>query len=204
MPIDFSAPTTKNVVEIPGYVRPEVPVEHYEEEFSTERGCEEAFRKKYVGWLYGPNMTREDEDEANKTPHYRLAEYVVAKMFGVRPEPRNRTGYDIDTRGLLLGGKEYGRIEQKTYSLRNNYQVINGVCRDRWRADVLSEDNVLSKRGKCDYVFACIWDHFDQQFYWFRIPAEAAFANKSLVLGRGVRGGYGKWEKYRWVGPENE
>jgi hypothetical protein len=171
------------------------------QEVSGHTGLDKAIRKAYIPFVFGEPKTLSPSEllRAYSTPTHRIAEMAVAQMFGVEPENAYNAFFDVDTRGLLWDGVDYGRIEVRTRALRK--MVSNG--RTYYRIDPLSEKDSRTKKGKCDWVFVCCYDHFEDELVWFRIPHNVAFMTKSLVISKNVVG-YGWADKYLWVGPDND
>jgi hypothetical protein len=163
-----------------------------------EKDLSRAVRKSLTPFLADGGSTEEfDED-----PYSRLAEKAVAKLFDVEVEPATNPGYDVDSRGIILDGVDYGRIEVRCRTMLRKVDKQTG--RISWRIDPLSEKDVRSKMGMFEWLFVCMWDVLEEELVWFRIPGYRALRNKSLVINRQVGGGYGWANEFIWCGPEAE
>jgi len=188
--------TTKNkVVRTASYV----PKSH-SQVLEDQSGLDRAIVQKYVPYVFGskelyPAHVRPLLDT---WPASQLAELAVAKLFDVPLEPAFNQGYDLDTTGLKLGGRSYGKIEVRSRSLQS--------CRSRgykrYRFPIITEDEMRRKaQVPADWYFAVCWDSLDEKLVWFRIPKARALRNQSLTVNKGVDGGYGWADEYLWDGP---
>jgi len=181
----------------------------HDEAVAAQSALDREIIKRYVPYVFGPRELYPPHVHLllDTWPADKLAELAIAKLFGVMLEPPNNPGYDVDTTGIKLNGKCYGKIEVRSRSFlaRNQYyDAADGhiTVYERSTAPIITSPE-MRRKEQCpaDYYFACCWDYIDQKLVWFRIPAKRALRNNALTINKGVDGGYGCADQYLWEGP---
>ena len=134
--------------------------------------------------------------------HGKIAERAVSKTFANTPlEAPGQCGYDIDTTGMTLDGKEYGKIEVRARSLQT--QIDNrGYTRQYFPFIRTGADMESKKYGYANWFFLCGWDPDVDKPVWFRIPKAIACSSSELRIYKSSRDGQWGWAtKYVWSGP---
>jgi len=134
--------------------------------------------------------------------HGKIAERVISKTFGDIPLAAAGTcGYDIDTTGVTLDGKKYGKIEVRARSLQEQYDG-KGYINRYFMFINYGRDMEAKKYGWADWFFLCGWDPDLDEPVWFRIPKSVACSSRSLTVRKSSRDGLWGWAtEYLWSGP---
>ena len=134
--------------------------------------------------------------------HGKIAERVISKTFANTPlEAAGQCGYDIDTAGMTLDGKEYGKIEVRA---RRIQIADDGKGNDKRLFPFINygRDMTCKREGRADWFFLCGWDPDVDKPVWFRIPKAIACSSSRLTIQKSTRNGLWGWAtEYLWFGP---